>query len=115
MHALATRAGIEIRIGDVPLAFKIDALGAALDAVREAHRDEISPESWAALNRARDCIGDALLHLRSFPADGGPRITGNRSIDQGGTHAPGEKAGFTPNTTPAALVVDAAGDGDTRA
>ena len=54
---------IEIRIGNVGLVPKLDALGAAIAAVREAHRDEMSPASWAALNRAQDQLAEAILHV----------------------------------------------------
>ncbi len=63
MHALATCAAIEIRIGNVSLAAKLDALAAALQAVRLAHRDDMSALSWAALNRAEAEIAEATLSL----------------------------------------------------
>lgn len=52
---------IEIRIGTTDLASKLDALGAAVAAVREAHRDTMSVRSWAAMNRAQDFLAEALL------------------------------------------------------
>lgn len=58
---LVTRANIEIRIGDVPLAAKLDAIGALIAAVREAHRDTISVKGWAAMNRAQENIAEAIL------------------------------------------------------
>lgn len=128
MHALATRAGIEVRFGNVSLAAKLDTLAAALQAVRLAHRDDMSALSWAALNRAEAEIAEATLSLNrgrllrapvpsslahlaepEFPADGGQRnATGNQ---QGGTHAPDHKAGYAPNQTPAEVVVASAGNG----
>ncbi len=53
---------IEIRIGNVPFEMKIDALGAAIAAVREAHRGLISDRSWAALHRCQENIGEAILY-----------------------------------------------------
>ena len=55
------QAGIEIRIRDVDLAAKLDALGAAIAAVREAHRDTISTCGWAALHRAQEAIAEAMM------------------------------------------------------
>ena len=55
------QSGIEIRIGDVDLATKLDALGAA---VREAHRDTISTRGWAALHRAQEAIAEAMMDSR---------------------------------------------------
>lgn len=54
-------AAIEIRICTTDLAAKLDALGAAVVAVREAHRDTMSVRCWAAMNRAQDCLAEALL------------------------------------------------------
>ena len=56
---------IEIRIGDVTLAAKLDALGAALVAVREAHRDGMPVECWAQINRAHEALGAAILYAGS--------------------------------------------------
>ncbi len=128
MHALATRTGIEVRFGNVSLAAKLDTLAAALQAVRLAHRDDMSAASWAALNRAEAEIAEATLSLNrgrllrapvpsalahlsepEFPADGGQRTTGNH---QGGNHAPDQKAGYSPNPTPAGVVVASAGNGE---
>ncbi|MFA6962400.1 MAG: hypothetical protein WC205_16720 [Opitutaceae bacterium] len=58
---VTTRTGIEIRIGDVPLPVKLDAIGATLAAVREAHGDTIPPRCWAAMHRAQEAIVDAML------------------------------------------------------
>lgn len=61
MDALAPQRPIEIRIASVDLVTKLDALGAAIAAVREAHRDDMSPRAWAALNRAQEAIAEAML------------------------------------------------------
>jgi hypothetical protein len=61
MPQITRRDQIEIRIGDVPLAWKLDAIGAALLAVRDAHRDTMPPAAWAAINRANDAIGEAIF------------------------------------------------------
>lgn len=53
----------EVGIRNVSLVEKLDVIGAAIGAVREAHRDVISPKSWAALNVAQEKIGEAILHL----------------------------------------------------
>lgn len=53
---------IEIRIGNVPFDVKINALCAALQAVRLAHQSEISAKSWAALNQVEHLLGDAVFH-----------------------------------------------------
>jgi len=59
---LANRpAPVEIRIGSASLVDKLSALGAALTAIREAHRDDMSPRSWAAINRAEGHIAEAIL------------------------------------------------------
>ncbi|MBL9187886.1 MAG: hypothetical protein JNK23_10430 [Opitutaceae bacterium] len=58
---LARRDQIEIRIGDVPLGWKLDAIGAALAAVREAHRGTMPNACWAALHRAEKEIAAAIL------------------------------------------------------
>lgn len=68
MHAPATTpAAIEIRIANVDLATKLDALGAVLAAIREAHRDGTSPRSWSALHRAQEAIAEAMIYARSEP------------------------------------------------
>jgi hypothetical protein len=54
-------SAIEIRIGDVDLATMLDALGAAVAAVREAHRDTMSTRGWAALHRAQENIAEAMM------------------------------------------------------
>jgi hypothetical protein len=61
MDGLVTPQPIEIRIANVDLAAKLDALGAAIAAVREAHRDEMSPRTWAALHRSQDALAEAIL------------------------------------------------------
>ncbi len=62
---LSRKDAIQIRIGDVPLEAKLDALCAALQAVRLAHRDTMSVRSWAALNRAEEAIGEATVHVNA--------------------------------------------------
>ena len=61
----ARPAAIEIKIGSVDLVSKLDALGAAIAAVREAHRFEMSAQSWSDLNRAQDAIAAAILNRNS--------------------------------------------------
>lgn len=58
---ITRKSAIEIRIANVDLATKLDALGAAIAAVREAHRYEMSARSWAALHRAQESIADAII------------------------------------------------------
>lgn len=67
MDSLTKRREIEIRIGNVDLATKLDAFGAALAAVREAHRGEMSVRAWAALNRAQESIAEAMMSNRRGP------------------------------------------------
>ena len=55
---------IEIKIGNVDLATKLNAIGAALEAVRLAHRDEMPVECWAALNQAEERIAEATMKSR---------------------------------------------------
>ena len=62
MNALGKRDAIEIRIGDVSLAAKLDALAAALLAVRDAHRETMGAKCWPAINRALDNLAEATLH-----------------------------------------------------
>jgi hypothetical protein len=57
----ARPAAIEIRIGNVDLVTKLDALAAAIAAIREAHRYEMSPAAWAALNDAQAALVRAIL------------------------------------------------------
>ena len=57
------RNQIEIRIGDVPLVAKLDALGAAVAAVRDAHGDTMSKKAWAAMHRAQNALAEAMLSL----------------------------------------------------
>ena len=52
---------IEIRIGNVDFVSKISAIGAAIAAVREAHREELSANSWAHLEDAQRSIAGAIL------------------------------------------------------
>lgn len=60
---------IEIRIANVSLAEKLDALGAALAAVREAHREGMPAECWAAINRAQKNIAQATIHAGARAGD----------------------------------------------
>jgi hypothetical protein len=53
--------GVRIEIAHVDLAVKLDALGSAVAAVRDAHRDGIPAACWAALNRAQEAIAEAIL------------------------------------------------------
>lgn len=77
---------LEIRIAEVSLVAKLDAIGAALAAVREAHRAEISPEAWSAVNRAQRAIAEAMtaaIRREHLP------------LNQGGQHAAGEVIGLS--------------------
>lgn len=64
MPPLIPAQPIEIRISTIDPVKKLDAIGAVLAAVREAHRDEISPRAWAELNRAQEAIAAAMLTLK---------------------------------------------------
>ena len=57
----AGNAVIDVRINGASLVAKLDAIGALIMAVREAHRDTISMPAWAAMNRAQDAIAEAML------------------------------------------------------
>jgi hypothetical protein len=59
--ALQIPAALEIKVGNVGLVPKLDAIGAFIAAVKEAHRDEMSAECWAALGRAQDQVAHATL------------------------------------------------------
>lgn len=59
--AEAQRNPIEIRMADVPFEKKVNALCAALEAVRLAHQDEISAKSWALMNQAERLLADAIF------------------------------------------------------
>ena len=52
---------IEIRVANVDLTTKLDALGAALAAIREAHRDEMSVRCWAEMNKAQEALAAAII------------------------------------------------------
>lgn len=56
---------IEIKIGTIDLASKIDVIGAAVVAVREAHRDGMSGQCWAAMNRAQEALAEALMSINA--------------------------------------------------
>lgn len=56
---------IEIKIGTTDLASKLDALGAAVGAVREAHRDTMSAQCWAELHRAQEALAAAMLSINA--------------------------------------------------
>lgn len=58
------KPAIVISIPDVPLEMKLDAIAAALVAVRDAHRDTMPPDCWAAINSAADCLAEATLRVR---------------------------------------------------
>ncbi len=51
----------EITLPEGTLVQKLDLIGAMIDAVREAHRDEMSAASWRSLNEAQAKIADAIL------------------------------------------------------
>ena len=55
------RNPITIKIPDMPLGWKLECIAATLDAVREAHRDQISAVAWEAINCARAQIAIAMM------------------------------------------------------
>jgi hypothetical protein len=59
----ARKPGIVIEIGNVPLAAKLDALGAAIDAVRKAHADTATPRCQSAMERSQAALADAILSI----------------------------------------------------
>ncbi len=108
MNTLGKRDAVEIKIGNVPLAWKLDAIAAALAAVLEAHRDTISQRSWAAVNRARDNLYEAMIGASDSPANGGQRAIQPQEALCGRRNAPA----YHQPTTPAGDVVTPAGTGD---
>lgn len=62
---------VVLRIPDVPLPAKLSIIGAALQAIREAHRDTMSARAWSEINKAEEAIAAAMLH-----ANEGRLITG---------------------------------------
>ncbi len=66
-QAPAQRNAIEIRTANVDLGTKLDAVGAALVAIREAHRDAMPVKCWAAINRARSDRGSHFGGAMNFP------------------------------------------------
>jgi hypothetical protein len=65
---LTQHRAIDIRIANVTLTAKLDALGAALVAVREAHQGEMSVACWSAINRAHEQIAEAICQSTRRPA-----------------------------------------------
>jgi hypothetical protein len=61
MDLLPQRRPVEIHLPNVDLVSKLSVIGAALTAIREAHRDDMSAKSWAAINRAEEAIAEAIL------------------------------------------------------
>ena len=57
---------IVVNLGDKPLAYKIDLVTALLVAVRDGHREEMTPSQWHELN----C---ALAHLCAAMESGGAK------------------------------------------
>jgi hypothetical protein len=69
---LSTPAAVEIRIANVDLVPKLSAICAALEAVRLAHRDDMSPRCWAEINQAEEHLAAAMVHRsHSRLAEGG--------------------------------------------
>ena len=54
---------IEIRIGNASLVQKLDVLAATIDAIREAHRDCMSPKAWTLMGRAQSNLAEAMLSI----------------------------------------------------
>lgn len=93
--ALTQHKAIEIKIANVGLVPKLDAIGAALTAVREAHRDGMPVKCWAAINRANEAIAEAILSAGT--AGGGLVLT------KGVNDAAGTESGLHTNNSPAPL------------
>jgi hypothetical protein len=53
---------IEIKMSNVDLGAKLSAIGAALEAVRLAHRDEIGAQTWQDIQTAETAIAAAIFH-----------------------------------------------------
>jgi len=96
---LSAKQAIEIRIGDVGLAAKLDALGAAIAAVREAHGDQMPRACWEQMHRAQESIAQAMMSVNQFPALEGHTM---RRI---------AKPAITTNTTPV-VAITTAGTGE---
>lgn len=58
----AQRNPLEIRMANVPFEKKIDVLAATLQSIRLAHRDEISPKSWALLTQVEHLLSEAVFY-----------------------------------------------------
>lgn len=52
---------IEIKIPDVPLEKKLSIVGAALETIREAHRETMPVKSWRKIMEAEACIAEAMI------------------------------------------------------
>lgn len=61
MHALTAKGSVTIRVAEVPLVAKLDALGAAISFVRTAHGDQMPRECWEAMHQAQDAIARAMM------------------------------------------------------
>ncbi len=61
---LSRPAPIEIKIPNLGLVPKLDAIGAALAAVKEAHRDDMGVDTWCAIGQAQECIAKAILRKK---------------------------------------------------
>lgn len=87
---------IEIKIGNVGLVPKLDAIAAAIAAVREAHRNGMPVACWAALHRAQEALAEAIL----TPGMAGSGLV----LNQRSNHAADAESGLinTHTTSPAA-------------
>ena len=56
------RREVAFQIPDAPLSHKLSCLGAALEAVKEAHRDTMPVKCWAAISRTEEALAEATLN-----------------------------------------------------
>ena len=105
-EALAVK--LDLRITGVSLVAKLDAIGAALAAVREAHRDQMPQSCWQQLHLAQEAIVRAMLQANESPAGEPRRLTENHEGDSMRRIA---KPAITTNTTLAAVGFDPASPG----
>lgn len=59
--AIAAGAQIIVSLGDKSLGYKIDLVTCILTAVRDAHRDVMTPSQWHELNGALAHLGAATI------------------------------------------------------
>jgi hypothetical protein len=86
-HQLSRPAPIEIKIANVGLVPKLDAIGAALCAIKEAHRDELSARAWFSIGEAESKIADAILHAEKNPEGSSSCLLKYSNFERGPAHA----------------------------